>query len=394
MALKYNPITGEFGEEKPVALRDLVFDPISGEFKAPESKVADKNESNDMLSQLKQSIRDLLEKVQVTPGVTTVRDMLNLGYEAKECESFVSLSKSGSSNYLSSNDKNHINYVYTSGAELLQYTLWNQNRKYADWCSLFRHLGFFVRERESPNQYKAYYSAKFNIEDKINGIVVRIGFFVKLKSVFSEEISVPIRDLSVEYDIMKVNQFNAWLYGTDNKTNTIASHSEKSYGITGNKTVKQIIESPLGDANVELATATFDSLREWIKRNGELKEKNGWMYFYDVSTKLLGNKINHISIFKQPVGFGIVTNLDFRYGEQGSSIKNLQNVIEVGNIISNQLQDLGFMMKDDIIYNPEYDKFNRKGKLGNREVIVRISEFGVSSHLDIWLYVNKENSNE
>lgn len=390
MALKYNPKTGEFEEEKPVALRDLVFDPISGEFKAPESKVADKNESNDMLSQLKQSIRDLLEKVQVTPGVTTVRDMLNLGYEAKECESFVSLSKSGSSNYLSSNDKNHINYVYTSGAELLQYTLWNQNRKYADWCSLFRHLGFFVRERESPNQYKAYYSAKFNIEDKINGIVVRIGFFVKLKSVFSEEISVPIRDLSVEYDIMKVNQFNAWLYGTDNKTNTIASQSEKSYGITGNKTVKQIIESPLGDASVELATATFDSLQEWIRQKDKWWQKvnSDATHLFRVSTKLLGNKINSIKIFNYDYGYRIAYELEFKYLDNSCLLKDINEVIELGKAISHQLLDLGFTMKDAPLLFSK-DKYCREGELGNRKVKVRITDYDTCSTLAIWLYVNQ-----
>lgn len=388
MALKYNPITGELEEEKPVALSDLVFDSVLGEFKAVERKSVVKNESDEMLSQLKQTIRDLLEKLHIKPGVTTVQDMVRLGYKAKNSESYVFLSKSGS--FLFSHDKYYIDRIDIQGLELPSNLLWSQYRKYADWCSLFRQLGFYVSETESPNQYQEYYSASFDAIDNKNGINLSILLFDNLKSSFSKELSVLIFDMYVKFDIKKTSQFNTWLYGTDNRVNSLPNHSERSYGITGDKTVKQIIESPLGDASVDYATATFDSLQEWIRRNGKLEEIRGWMYYRSVPTRLLGNKIDHISIFKNPNGFGVITHLVFQYSSQESMIKNLQDVIEFGKTLSNHLQDLGFIMKDAPLYDLEYDKFKREGDLRNRKVIVQITEFTYySAHMDIWLYVNK-----
>lgn len=181
MALKYNPITGEFEEEKPVALSDLVFDPISGEFKAPESKTVVPNESNDLLAQFKQTIRVMLEKNRVKPGVTTVQDMVRLGYMAENHTSFVILSKSGPYSNLISNDKNYIDRIYIRGSELSQFTLWNYDRKFADWCSLFKQLGFVVKVCDCPYRYKNYYAAKFEATDAINGIKLSIDIFYCLK---------------------------------------------------------------------------------------------------------------------------------------------------------------------------------------------------------------------
>lgn len=219
---------------------------------------------------------------------------------------------------------------------------------------------------------------------------------------------MPIYKLFVEYDIKKINQFNTWLYGPENRVNQqTGNHSEKSFGITcdktenqiiesvqsdgitGDKTVKQIIESPLGDANVDFTTATFDSLREWIRKNGMLEEKGDWMFYRNVPTKLLGYQIKSICIFKQANGFGAITNLDFRYRERGYIINNLQKVIEIGKTISHQLQEIGFPMRAGTLLNTKFYKFKREGELQHRKVSVEITDYEDYSSLKIRLYVTK-----